>query len=50
MDTAHRVMVLDFGDRLTEADPSGVRTGDCVQRVFVGDRDEPFASVNDTVA
>jgi branched-chain amino acid transport system ATP-binding protein len=47
MDLAHRITVLDFGERIAEGTPEEVRRREDVQRAYLGEARVPFEGIGE---
>jgi branched-chain amino acid transport system ATP-binding protein len=50
MDISHRIMVLDFGRKISEGDPATVLADPHVRRAYLGEEDEVLIDPDDTPA
>jgi branched-chain amino acid transport system ATP-binding protein len=50
MDISHRIMVLDFGRKIAEGEPSAVLADPHVKRAYLGEEDEVLVGPDDAAA
>jgi branched-chain amino acid transport system ATP-binding protein len=48
MDISHRVMVLDFGRKIAEGEPSAVLADPHVRKAYLGEEDPALVDPQDT--